>query len=127
MAALCLDLVVVKRAKSSCRWLWVILVADKNLAVTTLDATMEQLLNSAASPQSEDLTLEPGLANKLQRAMEDFATDKEQRGVPAVLLVPATLRPFLSKMARYCGHMLHVLSYNEIPDDKQITIEGSLK
>lgn len=101
--------------------------AEKNLAVTTLDAQMEQLLNSAAAPQSEDLTLEPGLANKLQRAMEDFATDKEQRGVPAVLLVPATLRPFLSKMARYCGHMLHVLSYNEIPDDKQITIEGSLK
>ena len=98
-----------------------------NLPVTTLDAQMEQILNSSLTPQGGDLTLEPGLAEQLQRSMNELASDKEIKGTPAVLLVPGSLRPFLSRMARYCSHALHVLSYNEIPDDKQITIEGSLR
>lgn len=101
--------------------------ADNNLAVTTLDAQMEQLLNNALVPQSSDLTLEPGLAERLQRSMETLSHEKEVGGSPAVLLVAATLRPFLSRMARYCSHRLHVVSYNEIPDDKQITIDGALQ
>lgn len=100
---------------------------DSNLPVTTLDTEMEQLLANSVNPQTTDLTLEPGLADRLQRSMENLAGEKEQRGAPAVLLVAATLRPFLSRMAKYCSHSLHVLSYNEIPDDKQITIEGALK
>ncbi len=101
--------------------------SEQNLPVTTLDAQMEQILNGSLTPQSGDLTLEPGLAEQLQRSMNDLASEKEVKGIPAVLLVPGTLRPFLSRMARYCSHVLHVLSYNEIPDDKQITIEGSLR
>ena len=99
---------------------------ENNLPVTTLDAQMEQLLNGSVVAQTTELTLEPGLAERLQRAMEQLAIDKETSGSPAVLLVAATLRPFLSRMARYCSHKLHVISYNEIPDDKQITIEGAL-
>lgn len=100
---------------------------EKNLPVTTLDAQMEQVLNNSLTPQGGDLTLEPGLAEQLQRSMNDLASEKEVKGIPAVLLVPSALRPFLSRMARYCSHALYVLSYNEIPDDKQITIEGSLR
>lgn len=100
---------------------------EQNLPVTTLDAQMEQVLNNSLTPQGGDLTLEPGLAEQLQRSMNDLASEKEVKGTPAVLLVSSTLRPFLSRMARYCSHVLYVLSYNEIPDDKQITIEGSLR
>jgi len=100
---------------------------EDNLAVTTLDAQIEQMLNSSLTPQGGgDLTLEPGLAERLQVSMNDLASEKEIKGMPAVLLVPSALRPFLSRMSRYCSHALHVLSYNEIPDDKQITIDGSL-
>jgi flagellar biosynthesis protein FlhA len=43
-----------------------------------------------------------------------------------VLLVPPQLRPLLSRYARLFAPGLHVLSFNEIPDEHELRIEGSL-
>lgn len=99
---------------------------SSNLSVITLAPAMEQMLMSSASSNNvADVTLEPGLAEQLQRSINDAAQSQIMKGSPAVLLVPAILRPILAKFVRFSAHALHVLSYNEIPDDKQVTIEAT--
>ena len=72
------------------------------------------------------LMLEPNMVEKLQRSLADAAQRQEMMGKPAVLLVSAPLRPLLAKFVRYGVERLHVLSYQEVPDNKQITIVSSI-
>jgi flagellar biosynthesis protein FlhA len=51
---------------------------------------------------------------------------QEVLGKPAILLVSGPLRPVLAKFASYGIERLHVLSYQEVPDNKQITIVASV-
>ncbi|HCX27329.1 MAG TPA: flagellar biosynthesis protein FlhA, partial [Cellvibrionales bacterium] len=96
--------------------------SDNNLSVFTLAPAMEQMLMKPSANGGLDVTLEPGLAEQLQRSISETAQAQELKGSPAVLLVPGPLRPILAKFVRFSSHALHVLSYNEIPDDKQVTI-----
>ncbi len=100
---------------------------ETNLPVITLAMSMEQMLmKSMAQQAAGELTLEPGLAEQLQSSLSAAARDQEAKGHVAVLLVAATLRPVMARLARFSSHPLSVLSYNEIPDDKQITIENTV-
>ncbi|HAB55424.1 MAG TPA: flagellar biosynthesis protein FlhA [Cellvibrionales bacterium] len=100
--------------------------SDNNLSVFTLAPAMEQMLMKPSANGGLDVTLEPGLAEQLQRSISETAQAQELKGSPAVLLVPGPLRPILAKFVRFSSHALHVLSYNEIPDDKQVTIEPTV-
>ncbi len=100
--------------------------SDNNLSVFTLAPAMEQMLMKPSANGGLDVTLEPGLAEQLQRSISETAQAQELKGSPAVLLVPGPLRPILAKFVRFSSHALHVLSYNEIPDDKQVTIEATV-
>lgn len=98
-----------------------------NLPVVTLAPAMEQMLmKPAASQPVNDVTLEPGMAEQLQRSINEAAQAQELKGNPPVLLVPAPLRPILARFVRFSSQPLHVLSYNEIPEDKQVTIEATV-
>lgn len=100
--------------------------SNNNLSVFTLAPAMEQMLMKPSAGGGSDVTLEPGLAEQLQRSISETAQAQELKGSPAVLLVPGPLRPVLAKFVRFSSHALHVLSYNEIPDDKQVTIEATV-
>ena len=106
--------------------------AAPTLSVMTLDPKMEQiLLNSLRQSQQlgagdEGLVVEPGLAERLLRSLTDAVQKMEVAGKPAVLLVSPVLRNALAKLLRQSVNDLHVLSYAEIPEDKQITIEAAL-
>jgi flagellar biosynthesis protein FlhA len=98
-----------------------------NLPVMTLAPAMEQMLMKPSGAQTgNEVTLDPGMAEQLQRSLNETAQAQELKGHPAVLLVPGPLRPVLAKFVRFSSHPLHVLSYNEIPDDKQVTIEATV-
>jgi flagellar biosynthesis protein FlhA len=102
-----------------------------SLSVIALAPAMEQLLlkslqQSMQSGNSDDIVLEPGLAERLQSALRDAAQKQELAGKPPVLLVSAPLRAVLSKFARYINGEISVLAYTEIPDDKQVTIEATV-
>ncbi|SFR49971.1 flagellar biosynthesis protein FlhA [Marinobacter daqiaonensis] len=106
---------------------------DKEIPVITLDPELEQLLlksqqQSQQSGGGDDigLVLEPGMVEKLQRSLQESAQRQEMLGKPAILLVSAPLRPVLAKFASYGVERLHVLSYQEVPDNKQITIVASV-
>jgi len=103
-----------------------------DLPVITLEPSLEQLLlktyqqNKQQTGQSEQMILEPTMAEKLQSSMVEAARNQEMAGHPAVLLVNASLRPVLANFARNVTDNLHVISYQEIPDNKQITIAATI-
>ncbi len=95
------------------------------LAVMTLEPALEQLLHKSIQPtqSSEEWSgFEPGLAERLHRALRAQAQRQEVAGQPAVLLVPAPLRTLLARFVRHTIPGLRVLSFNEVPDDKQIKV-----
>lgn len=105
--------------------------SDNRLPAIALDPAMEQLLlksvqQAQQSGNTDDIVLEPGLAERLQTALVEASQKQELAGKPAVLLVSAPLRAVLAKFVRYTAASIHVLSYSEIPEDKQITIESTL-
>lgn len=104
------------------------------MPVMTLDSSLEQILLKAVqqSAQHNDgmiddsVVIEPGIAEKLQQSLIQAAQRQELAGNPAVLLVSAALRPLLSRFVRYTVSGVKVLSFQEIPDNKQITIVATI-
>ncbi|MDX9741508.1 MAG: flagellar biosynthesis protein FlhA [Gammaproteobacteria bacterium] len=97
------------------------------LPVITLDQTLEQLLLETLRTQGAGgAALEPGLAGRLHQSLQQAAQRQEVAGQPAVLLVAAQLRPMLSRFVRHSISAMHVLSYDEIPDNRQIRIVAAV-
>lgn len=103
---------------------------EPELPVITLEPRLEQiLLNSLqkAGQGSEDgILLEPGMAEKLQRSLVEAAQRQEMLGKPVILLVAGPIRAMLSRFARLAVPSMHVLAYQEIPDNKQVTIVATV-
>ena len=101
------------------------LLDDSNsLAVMTLDPNLEQLLHNVLqqSAPGQNLSIEPGLAERLFAALREGASQVEDQGHPAVLVVSPAIRPWLSKAVRYRVNDLTILSYSEIPDDQNVKV-----
>jgi flagellar biosynthesis protein FlhA len=97
------------------------------LAVITLDPTLEQILQSSLQGSGEgDAVLEPGLAERIHQSLAEAAQKQEISGQPSVLLVSAVLRPILARFTKRTIPNLHVLSYNELPDSKRIKVVASI-
>ncbi|MDZ7804176.1 flagellar biosynthesis protein FlhA [Thiohalophilus sp.] len=97
------------------------------LPVITLDPKLEQILQqSIQSAEGSTAGVEPGLAERLHQALSETAQKQEIAGEPAVLLVSATIRTMLARFVRHSIPSLQVLSYNEIPSDKQIRIVATV-
>lgn len=96
------------------------------LAVITLDPSLEQLLQNALNTEAGATAVEPGLADRMHQALKQSAERQEAMGQAAVLLVPATLRPWLARFVRHAIPGLHVLAYDELPQDKQVKVVASI-
>lgn len=96
------------------------------LPVITLDPMLEQLLQNTMQASDGGAGIEPGLAERIHSSLFEASQAQEQAGMPAVLLVSAFLRPMLARFVRHTIPGLHVLSYNEIPNDKQIKIVATV-
>ena len=97
------------------------------IPVITLAPELEQMLHQSLQAGGADgAGIEPGLAERLQSSLRDAAQQQELAGEPAVLLTSGMLRPVLSKFLKHSVSGLHVLSYQEIPDDKQIKIVSAV-
>ncbi len=92
------------------------------MQVMSLDPTLERLLSQAVAGGSENTSFEPGLADTLIRETAAAAQRQEALGLPAVLLVPASLRLLLSRFLRRSIPQLKVLSHNEVPETRIIKV-----
>jgi len=100
---------------------------EPELPVMALDPTLEQLLlQNIQGSESGGAGIEPGLAETLFNSLKENAQQLEISGQPAVLLVAPVLRSWLARMVRHSIPGLHVLAYNEVPDDKQIKVVATL-
>jgi len=103
---------------------------ESELPVITLEPRLEQiLLNSlqkAGQGSEEGVLLEPSMAEKLQRSLIEAAQRQEMQGQPVILLVAGPVRAMLSRFGRLAVPGLHVLAYQEIPDNKQVTIVATV-
>jgi flagellar biosynthesis protein FlhA len=93
------------------------------LPVITLEPDLEQLLtNSLGGSNAATPGLEPGLAERMQRRLAEAAQRQEMTGEPAVLLVPPQLRQTLARFMRSVVPSMHVLAWNEIPDNRKVRL-----
>jgi flagellar biosynthesis protein FlhA len=96
---------------------------DSELPVVTLAPELEQILHqSLQAAGSEGAGIEPGLAERMQTSLAEVAQNQELAGQPAILLTSGVLRSTLAKFVKFSIPSLRVLSYQEVPDDKQIRI-----
>lgn len=104
--------------------------SEAEIPVITMDPQLEQLLlNSVQQSQQageSGMVLEPGMAERLQTSLIAAAQKQEMLGQPSILLVAAPVRPLMSKFVRYSEQLIHVLSYQEIPENKKITIVATV-
>ncbi|MCR9261281.1 MAG: flagellar biosynthesis protein FlhA [Pseudomonadaceae bacterium] len=101
--------------------------SEQSLEVITLDPELEQLLLQAKNQGSADApVIEPVMAERLQQSVVSAAEQQEMAGKPAVLLVSAAIRSLLSRFVRVSQAVIHVLAYEEIPENKQITVVSTI-
>ncbi len=97
--------------------------ASEEIPVAVLDPTLEQLLQRTLQASEEGQAgFEPGLAERLQNALSETSAAMETQGQESVLLVAAPIRPWMARFAKHAAPSMHILSYNEIPDNRQIKV-----
>lgn len=97
------------------------------IPVITLAPELEQMLQqSMQSAGNEGAGIEPGLAERMQSSLAEAHKNQELQGEPSILLTSGMLRSVLSRFLKHSVPGLVILSYQEIPEEKQIKIVSSV-
>ncbi len=100
---------------------------DEELPIITLKPELEQLLqNTIQNSGAGGVSFEPGMADKIQNSLAQFAAQQQAKQESSVLVVQPAIRSVLARFVRNISNDFHVLSYQEIPDNKQIRIIGTV-
>ena len=101
---------------------------NDSLPVMTLNPSLEQILHNVLqqNSSSQDLVIEPKLAEGLIKALATNSKEVENQGNAAVLVVSPAIRPWLAKFIRHRLGDLTVLSYSEIPDDQSVEVIATI-
>jgi flagellar biosynthesis protein FlhA len=99
----------------------------EEIPVVVLDPGLEQILQQALmSSEDGGAGFEPGLAEQMQKALVETAQQREMLGESAILLVAAPIRPWIARFVKHSVPGMQVLSYNEIPDNRQIKVVATV-
>ncbi|WP_028114926.1 flagellar biosynthesis protein FlhA [Ferrimonas kyonanensis] len=103
------------------------------LNVITLAPELEQVLlgalnqaQQAGQVSLDSFPVDPQVLAKLQQAMPEHLAAARHNGQPPLLLVAPQLRPLLGRYALAFARGLTVLSYNEIPENRELEIAAQL-
>lgn len=100
---------------------------NEELPIITLKPELEQLLQSTIqNGGASGVSFEPGMADKIQHSLAQLAMQQQAKQESSVLVVQPGIRSVLARFVRNISHDFHVLSYQEIPDNKQIRIIGTV-
>ncbi|GMV55075.1 MAG: flagellar biosynthesis protein FlhA [Betaproteobacteria bacterium] len=93
------------------------------LPVMVLDPQLERLLGQTLQAgQTDAVGIEPGLAETLLTEAAQAVREHEELGLSAILLVPERIRWLLSRFLRRSVPALHVLSHNEVPENRNLKV-----
>jgi flagellar biosynthesis protein FlhA len=96
------------------------------LPVITLEPDIEQLLQGSLQGAAGGAAIEPGLAERLQTRLAESARRLEAAGDPSVLMVAPQLRTTIARFTRATVPNLHVLAWNEIPDNRRVRLVAAV-
>jgi flagellar biosynthesis protein FlhA len=100
---------------------------EVELPVITLDPKLEQLLLHNLGDHGDDgFAMEPGLAENIHKALLQVVERQQRAGEVSALLTAPSLRPWLAKLFGTSIESLHVLAYNEIPENRQVRVVASV-
>ncbi|EKO3933740.1 flagellar biosynthesis protein FlhA [Vibrio fluvialis] len=111
-----------------------LLAGQKNeIPVYALSDELEQMLmtslhqaQASGAVMLDSFPVEPNILGQFQQNLPLIKQQLKQQGMAPILLVMPQLRPLIARYARTFSHGLAVLSYNEIPENKQINVVGNL-
>ncbi|GAB1386226.1 hypothetical protein MASR1M59_13740 [Melaminivora sp.] len=100
----------------------------------TLGGELEQLLLGALASARQankkvaldGFSVDPHLLAQLQTHMQHARDLMKQQAAAPILLVTPQLRPLLARYARLFSSGLSVLSFNEVPEGKELKVLGSM-
>lgn len=97
--------------------------SKQEIPVITFAPELEQMLHQSMQAAGNDgAGIEPGLADRIQQSLQEAHQNQELSGESAIMLTSGILRTVMARFVKYTIPGLRVLSYQEIPDDKQIRI-----
>jgi flagellar biosynthesis protein FlhA len=106
---------------------------QEEMRVFNLTGELENMLLGALSQaqqggkvQLDNFPIEPNILSQLQINMPLIREQMKQLATAPLLLVMPQIRPLLARYARLFAPGLSVLSYNEIPEHKDVSIVGTL-
>ncbi|BDM62742.1 flagellar biosynthesis protein [Shewanella sp. NFH-SH190041] len=106
---------------------------SEELRVMTLAPELERTLMTALNQAQQQgkvsldsFPVEPTLLAQLQQKMPVLLAEAKAAGHHPLLLVPPQLRPLLARYALAFARGLNVLSYNEIPENRDLQVAGQL-
>ncbi|MES9940807.1 MAG: flagellar biosynthesis protein FlhA [Candidatus Thiodiazotropha sp. 6PLUC2] len=99
----------------------------EEIPVAVLDPGLEQLLQRTLQASEDGQAgFEPGLAERLQNALAETQASMEAQGQQGLLLVAAPIRSWMARFAKHTAPGMHILSYNEVPDNRQIKVISTI-
>ena len=101
---------------------------DNAIAVLTIDGGVEQLVVEAvqSSPAGIVVALAPDIANEIFVVLTELVDQMVANGQQPVVLAAPQTRLAFRKLTAANFPMLHVLSYNEIAPDVEVTSVGNI-
>jgi flagellar biosynthesis protein FlhA len=107
----------------------------KDMPAFNLSGELENMLlgslnqarqNNGGKVVLDNYPIDPQLLSQLQLNMPVAREQMKQHHTPPLLLVLPQIRPLLARYARLFAPGLHVLSYNEIPENREVSIIGTV-
>jgi flagellar biosynthesis protein FlhA len=107
----------------------------KDMPAFNLSGDLENMLlgslnqarqNNGGKVALDNYPIDPQLLSQLQLNMPVAREQMKQQHTPPILLVLPQVRPLLARYARLFAPGLHVLSYNEIPENREVSIVGTV-
>lgn len=99
---------------------------DLDVPVAVLEHDLAQILHKSVHDNKEAgermLSLEPSLAERVYGKLLEYVKHCEIESIPAILLVGRELRSLVEKVFKPSMPNLHILSHDEIPEDRQLKL-----
>jgi flagellar biosynthesis protein FlhA len=107
----------------------------KDMPAFNLSGELENMLlgslnqarqNNGGKVTLDNYPIDPQLLSQLQLNMPVAREQMKQQHMAPLMLVLPQIRPLLARYARLFAPGLHVLSYNEIPENREVSIIGTV-